>query len=314
MFHLSRKRLAVLVLPAVAALALNACSEQAATDESAGAADPDTLVFAAVPSEEATSLQADYQAVIDMLEQETGKTIEFQQATDYAAIIEGQRAGKIDIAQYGPFSYVLARTSGVETTPVGATVEKPGEMPGYRSFGIATADSPVNGLADYRGKTVCFVDPASTSGYLYPTAGLIEAGIDPKTDITPVMAGGHDASALAVASGQCDAGFAFDTMVTTQLIESGQLQPGQLKTVWESEVIAGSPLAISNDLSSELSDQITAAIHEKANVDYLKANGFCGDDCIVGEEGEWGFVAVDDSLYDGVREVCATTNDEQCKS
>jgi hypothetical protein len=61
------------------------------------------------------------------------------------------------------------------------------------------ADSPITDLAGCAGRTVCFVDPNSTSGYLYPTAGLIEAGVDPVNGLTRTFAGGHDASALAVA-------------------------------------------------------------------------------------------------------------------
>lgn len=62
------------------------------------------------------------------------------------------------------------------------------------------------------GKKVCFVDPSSTSGFLYPTAGLIEEGViasgseaDISAAVTPIYAGGRDASALAVKSGDCDA-------------------------------------------------------------------------------------------------------------
>ncbi|MPY79880.1 MAG: phosphate/phosphite/phosphonate ABC transporter substrate-binding protein [Actinophytocola sp.] len=298
-------------LSAIAALVLAACGDSAA-DSGSSSGDSDELVFAAVPSEEATGLQAAYEPIIALLERETGKQVTFQKATDYAAIIEGQRAGKIDIAQYGPFSYVLATDSGVETTPVGAQVEEKNERPGYKSYGITKAGSGIDSLDDYQGKKVCFVDPASTSGYLYPSAGLLDAGVDPKQDVTPVMAGGHDASAIAVAKGQCDAGFAYDSMVTEQLIESGQLAKGDLDVVWKSEMIMSSPLAVSDDLSPELKDTIATVIQEKANVDYLESNGMCGGDCAIGEEGSWGYTKVDDSAYAGVRRVCETLG-EACK-
>ena len=273
-------------------------------------------MFAAVPSEESTSLQQSFQAVIALLERETGATIQFQNATDYAAVIEGMRAGQIDIAMFGPFSYVLAKNQDPGIAAVAAIIDEQGAEPGYQSYGITAADSGITDLAGFAGKTVCFVDPNSTSGYLYPTAGLIEAGIDPETGITPVFAGGHDASALAVASGQCDAGFAYDAIVDTQLIESGQLQPGQLRTVWKSETIAGSPVAVASDVSPELRQTIGDALVQEANVDYLAANGFCAsaDDCEVGEEGSWGYAPVDDSFYDGVRRVCDVTKAESCTS
>jgi phosphonate transport system substrate-binding protein len=251
-----------------------------------------------------------------MLERETGTTIEFQNATDYAAVIEGMRAGQIDIALLGPFSYVLAKGQDPGITPIAAVVDAPGDEPGYQSYGITTAGSDITDLAGFAGRTVCFVDPNSTSGYLYPTAGLIQAGVDPATGITPVFAGGHDASALAVASGQCDAGFAYDTIVDRQLIESGQLQPGQLRVVWRSETIAGSPITVASDVDPGRRQVIADAFTQKANVDHLVANGFCASaaDCEVGEEDGWGYAPVDDALYDGVRRVCEVTRAESCTS
>jgi phosphonate transport system substrate-binding protein len=302
-------------LACAALLALTACGESA-VGSPASPGGGDTMVFAAVPSEESTSLQQSYAAVLAMLERETGTTIEFQNATDYAAVIEGMRAGQIDIAFFGPFSYVLAKGQDPGITPVASSVDAQGEEPGYQSYGITSAGSDITDLAGFAGRTVCFVDPNSTSGYLYPTAGLMEAGVDPAAGLTPVFAGGHDASALAVASGQCDAGFAYDTIVDRQLIESGQLQPGQLRIVWRSETIAGSPIAVASDVDPQRRQVIADAFAQKANVDYLAANGFCATttDCEIGEEGGWGYVPVDDTLYNGVRRVCEVTKAESCTS
>jgi phosphonate transport system substrate-binding protein len=311
------RRTAAALLAGAALLALGACGQSAADNSGpAAAGEPGTLVFAAVPSEESTSLQQSYQSVIGLLERETGSTVRFQNATDYAAVIEGMRAGQIDIAMFGPFSYVLAKNQDAGITPVAAEVDKQGEQPGYQSYGITATDSGITDLAGFAGRKVCFVDPNSTSGYLYPTAGLIQAGVDPVAGITPVFAGGHDASALAVESGQCDAGFAHDTIVDTKLIESGQLQPGRLRTVWKSETIAGSPVAIASDVEPQLRQTIADAFTQEANVDYLTANGFCAsvDTCTVGEQGGWGYVTVDDSFYDGVRRVCDITKAESCTS
>jgi phosphonate transport system substrate-binding protein len=313
----STTRRAAVALVGAALLALTACGQSAA--ENPGQAEggqPETLVFAAVPSEESTSLQQSFQAVISLLERETGATIQFQNATDYAAVIEGMRAGQIDIAMFGPFSYVLAKNQDQGITPVAAIIDDQGAEPGYVSYGITAADSDITDLAGFAGRTVCFVDPNSTSGYLYPTAGLIEAGVDPVNGMTPVFAGGHDASALAVASGQCDAGFAYDAIVDTQLIDAGQLQPGRLRVVWRSETIAGSPIAVASDVSPETRQTIADALVQEANVDYLSANGFCASaaECAVGEDGSWGYAPVDDAFYNGVRRVCDVTQAESCTS
>jgi len=276
---------------------------------------PDTLVFGAVPSEESTALQESYANVIALLEDELGLSIEFFQATDYAGIIEAQIAGNVDIAQYGPFAYVLAVQNGAEIKPIGALVDAPDEEPGYQSYGIARGDNAeIDELADFAGRAVCFVDPGSTSGFLYPAAGLLELGIDPEADVNPIFAGGHDASVLSVVNGDCEVGFAFDAMVDTQLIEDGAIAEGDVKVVWESEVIAGSPLAVRTELPESLVAEIDRIILELANVPGFVELGYCEseDDCGVTDESAWGWVVVDDSFYDGVRAVCEATGSDKC--
>ncbi|MFD1812441.1 phosphate/phosphite/phosphonate ABC transporter substrate-binding protein [Rhodococcus gannanensis] len=304
---------------AATTLVLAACGSSAAEDTAtadSGSGDTQTLVFASIPSEESQSLQQEYQLIAEVIEKETGNKVEFQNATDYAAVIEAQRAGKVQIAAYGPFSYVTAKDTGVETTPIASLVDAPDETPGYQSYAIVKSGSPIRSLADYRGKTICFVDPGSTSGYLYPSAGLEEAGIDPATDVTPVFAGGHDASVLAVMSGQCDAGFAYDSMVDQTMVSKGQIKPGDLDVLWKSETIAGSPVAISDSLSPELREQITSIFQTILNRPALVEKGYCTDEasCKLPENTDFGYVAVDDASFDGVRKVCEITQAEACKS
>ncbi len=310
MLRWMRRPVGVVAAAIVIVLGAAGCG-QSASPPASSAADPDTLVFAAVPSEESSSLQESYKPLIDLLVKETGKKIEFRQATNYTAVIEGQIAGNIQIAQFGPFSYVLAKNNGAKITAIGAQIDK-GEPASYQSYGIVKAGSPITDLNGFAGKKVCFVDPASTSGFLYPSAGLLGVGVDPKTGVTPVFAGGHDASVLEVNAGRCDAGFAFDNMVDRQLIEKGQLKPGEITTVWKSEAIPSSPMAILDALSPDLKQKITAAIQEKGNSDYLVANQFCTGECTIGDEDKFGYVKVDDAFYDPIRKICEITKTEKC--
>ena len=277
---------------------------------------PDKLVMGAVPSEESSSLQESYSKLIQVLEEDLDIDVEFFQATDYAGIIEGQVAGRVDLAQYGPFSYVIAKQAGADIEPIGALVDAPDAEPGYQSYGITRADNAeVNGLADFAGRQTCFVDPGSTSGYLYPSAGLLAEGIDPESGVTPVFAGGHDASVISVDNGDCEVGFAFDDMVDNTLIESGDIAEGDIKVVWKSEVIAGSPIAINSELPQSLVDEVSRIVLEEANNDQLIARGICDDvaSCGLTDENSWGWVSVDDSFYDGVREVCELTRSAECE-
>lgn len=304
---------------ALALLTLAACGQSAASDSAdsgsgSGEGGGDAIVFASIPAEESSSVAEDFAVILEVIKSETGREVEVQNANSYAAVIEAQRAGQVDIAGYGPFSYVTAMDTGVPVEPIGVPIEEEGAEAGYQSYGIVPADSDIEDLAGFRGKKVCFVDPTSTSGYLYPSAGLMENDIDPENDVEQVMAGGHDASALSVADGTCDAGFAYDTMVTNELIESGQLSEGDLEVVWESETIAGSPVAIHTEIDPELADQLRDIFQNKLNLPWLVENGFCDDEesCQLPED-SWGYIPAEDSLYDGVREVCRVTEAEACQ-
>jgi len=308
-------KVAALGASAAVVVALSGCTQESPSGANTDGW-PSKLVFGAVPSEESSSLVESYEKIIEVLEKELGLEIEFTQATDYAGIIEGQVSGRVDIAQYGPFSYVLAGFRGAELEVAGVMTDGPDIEPGYQSYMVTQGNnSSINSIEDVAGKIICFVDPASTSGFLYPSEGLLSAGIDPETGITPVFAGGHDSSALAVANGDCDAGFAFDAMIDKNLIESGDIKEGDLKIIWKSEVIAGSPLAIQAGLPQTLKDEIKRIITEEANVDALVASGICDsvENCGLTDEKVWGYVTKPDSFYDGVRKVCEVTGSSKCQ-
>lgn len=297
---------------------------------------PDKIVFGAVPAEAASSLEADFDTTRAILESELGIEIEFFQASDYAGVIEGIIAGRVDAAQFGGFSYVIATNNGADVSVAGVMTDGPDVEPGYRSYAITQPGSGITSIEDFAGKNICFVDPGSTSGFLFPSEGLLSVGLDPSetsTDINPTFAGGHDASAISVANGDCDAGFAYDSMVTAQLISSGDISgvidtaegsetineaDADLEIIWKSQTISGAPMAISNSLPESFVDAFTEVITTKANVDWATENGFCtgtpeDNDCsFADEEDTWGFVEKDDSFYDGIRQVCEITQASRC--
>lgn len=276
---------------------------------------PKKFIVGAVPSENAASMTLKYKNFVDALSKEIGMPVEFYAATDYAGIIEAQVAGRVDLAFYGPFSYVLAKARGAKIDVVGSAVATPTAKPGYFSYGITKSSrSDITKLADFKGKKICFVDPSSTSGFLYPNAGLLSVGIDATKEST-VYAGGHDSSALSVNRGTCDVGFAYDTMVDSQLIEKGDLKAGELKVVWKSGEIAGSPMAIRLDMPKSLVDTVKSFVIKKANKTGFVAMGICKDEatCQVIEDKSWGFVPYSDKEYDGVRQVCEATKSSRCR-
>lgn len=313
MMRPTRRALAALFAIVAVLLIMSGCGQSAADGRGGdNNHDPRMLVFAVMPAFWFAAEQQSQEALIEMLEKETGRKVRFQTGTDYATVIKGLREGKIDVAALGPLAYVLAKEQGAPITVVAIRVNEKGKPPGYRSYGITWTGSPIKTLADFRGKRICFVDRNSTSGYLYPSAGLLDLGINPDKDVIPVFAGRHDASALAVVNHQCDAGFTYDTMVDQELIDQGQLQPGQVTTVWKSDTIPGPPLVIANYLSSQLRQQLTTALQNKANADYLRANGFCQGKCAVSDGVSYGYQAANDADYHVLSEICRRVQNNSC--
>ncbi|MET9231751.1 phosphate/phosphite/phosphonate ABC transporter substrate-binding protein [Lentzea sp. NPDC003310] len=294
------------VLPAL--LLLTAC----ATPPGGGTSAQEVLVFSGLPTASSITTQQTFLPIVAMLRRETGAEIRVQESTSYDALVDGMRDGTVDIGALGPLSYVVARERGARVTPVSAQVKEKGADPSYRAFGFTHADSSITSLTDLRGRKVCYADRMSTSGFLYPSAALHEIGIDPLRDTAPVFTSGHEATALAVANRQCDAGFAFDEMVDRHLVERGQLQPGQLTKFWTSGPIPGAPLVVADDLPEPLRGRIVTALRFKATADHLRANGFCQGECPVGDATAWGYAEVDDSLYDPVRAVCRRVGRTSC--
>lgn len=276
----------------------------------------ETITFAAVPAESSASLESSFGHITALIEQETGVEVEFQNASDYAAVIEGMRAGQVDVASFGPFSYVIARDSGVDIEPVVAPTDSLDEAPAYTSLAYVREDSDIQSIDDLRGKTVCFVDQASTSGYLVPMKGLLDVDVDLDSDLTPVLAGGHDASLLTLDTEGCDAAFAHNTMLTT-LERTGQIEEGTLRPVWESDPITEDPIAINRGtLDPELADKITSVLREKGNKPALVEAGICSseEDCELPEETGYGYVPVTDEDFNPIREICEQTNADACQN
>lgn len=248
-----------------------------------------------IPSEDSRAMLAQSKDILDAVEKNSGLKVQGFVATDYNGVIEALRSKHLDIAYLGPFSYVLATTvTPVEAFAIAETA-KAGRTY-YHSQIIALKSSGIKKLDDLKGKNFAFVDPASTSGYAFPLAGLIKAGIDPKRDFKTVLfTGAHDANALAVANGKVDAATIADRILDAA-IAKGHIKADQIEVVWRSDPIPESPMVWRKDLSPETKAKVKAAflaIKDLNWSDQGKLNGF---------------KETSDQAYDVVRETAKLAN------
>lgn len=154
-----------------------------------------------------------------------------------------------------------------------------------------------------KGHKVCFVDPSSTSGYLFPSYNLIEAGIDPEKDITPIFAGKHDVSVQKVGEGrECEAGFAEDSEVASS----------DKVTVIAETMVPGAPIVYSDTLPDDLKATLDDILSE-VTIDQIIEAGITSADSEGFRSVFYETKPVDDAYYDTIRDICKKTNATQCQ-
>ncbi len=133
------------------------------------------ITFAVIPAENGSGVTERYTPFVNYLSKELGIKVTLRVANDYAAVIEGQRAGNIQIGYYGPASFARARVTGVKTDAFVIDVNSDGSK-GYYSVFYVLAKSPYQKLEDLKGKNLGLVDPNSTSGNNMPRFKMNQMG------------------------------------------------------------------------------------------------------------------------------------------
>ncbi|MFN8829981.1 MAG: phosphonate ABC transporter substrate-binding protein [Labrys sp. (in: a-proteobacteria)] len=230
------------------------------------------LVYAVVPAENASGVTERFTPWVEYLSKELGVKVTLRIANDYAAVIEGQKAGTIHIGNYGPSAFVRAYTvtdGGV--LPFVTNINADGST-GYYSVAYVKADSPVKELKDLAGKNLCLVDPNSTSGNNVPRFAMDKMGMDPEKFFGKVVyAGSHENVITALAQGTCDVGFNWwNSEEDTNLMRmdrKGMAKAADFKIVFKSDLIPGSPDAFLKSLPEDLRAAIAKAYQDAPTKD-----------------------------------------------
>jgi phosphonate transport system substrate-binding protein len=230
------------------ALILAGCCPGESVDERGW---PKELVLGLVPALEADALVDNLDPLADYLAEELGIPVTSFVPQDYTGLVEALGAGRADIGMLPPFAAMLGQRR-YDLEPILISTRR-GET-GYRTQWMTndtsvcisppvvverTCESRVVGRQDVtrrfvscegdleqvRGETVAFVDPNSTSGYLFPAVQLMDMGIDPERDVNGLFVGGHDAAVLAVYAGDTRFGVAYEdarNMICDQYPDIGE--------------------------------------------------------------------------------------------
>jgi phosphonate transport system substrate-binding protein len=218
------------------------------------------LVMGLIPAENNEEMIKTFEPMRAYLEKELGEKVTVFTATDYTGVVEAMKKKRVDIAWFGPLSYYLAEMeAGAEAFAVG--IREGSNTHTYKSILVTPCDSGIKSIKDLKGKSVAFVDPASTSGGLMPTYMVKKAtGVMPQAYFGKfTYTGSHDAAELAVKNKTVDA--AADNDITYENMLDKELISKQTNCVIaESDPLPGSPLVYRGDLPPELKKKIQSAI------------------------------------------------------
>jgi len=258
------------------------------------AAQDTSLRLAFIPQENPEKLLGDIEAITGWPASEIDVPVEGFVTIDHAAAVEALRNGDADISFMGALPFVLAEAE-IGAVPLLSEVYR--DAPSYTGRIFVRRDSGIAGLADLRGRDIAFADPISESGYLYPLAEFVEAGLIDGPGAAEAFfgrvffAGGYQQAMQAMAEGLVDAAGASqyaDLLLTPQ-------QQAQVTWIAESPPIPSHVVIARPGLDAEVQDRFTNAmlqLNEPENRDKLRY--LYGPD---------GYVRADSAAYGGVRDM-----------
>ncbi len=257
-----------------------------------------TVRFGVEPFESAPMLLPVFQAAGKLLEEKLGCKVEVYITTSYNAEIEAMRAGKLEIAEFGPLGYVLAHQIA-KADAFASYADAKGQPITYTASIVTAKTSGITTLAQVAGHSFAYSDPDSTSGHLLPAFAFKKAGINPDTGVKGVYAGSHTASFEAIKNKKVDAG-ELNSQTEATVTKNGEYNKDDYLTLWRSAPIANDPIAVRSDLSPAFKSKVAAAFLA------LDLTGIDPKNVLAGYGHK--FVAINDSLYDPIRDLVSTLN------
>jgi len=250
---------------------------------------PKKLTIGLIPVEGSAQITDRFDNLAQYLEKKLGLPVELKTATDYAGVITAMQFKHIDVAYFGPKSYVEAALRANAE----AFVIEVGEdgTQGYHGMIITKKGSGINSIVDAKGKVWAFTDPNSTSGTLVPTVYFYkDLKIDPEKYFSRVIySGGHAASILAIKAGKIDIASTNDLDMARGDGKEWN-KDKDFNIIWTSKLIPGSPMAYRRDLPESLKKALKEAFlsyNDKEGLEKLKLKGYA---------------AASDDIYDPIRD------------
>jgi len=178
---------------------------------------------------------------------------------------------------------------------------KEGKPDSYWASLVTYPASGIKTVAEIKGHSFAFSDPASTSGHLFPAYGLRKAGLDPDKDVRGIYAGSHTASFEALYNHKVDAG-ELNSEQLESATQRGEYKPGVFVFLWKSDPIPTDPITLRGNLPDSFKQRATQVL-QTLDLSTLPE----ADRKIMGLSG-MRFVPQTDQAYDPIRDLVKTLN------
>lgn len=243
-------------------------------------AEKKTFTIAYAPNESTT----DSTDARSTLAKDLGKVINMEvkeiQASDYTAIIEALRTGKADMAYMGALAVAMGSERAGVTPIVMKAPNGDKAQAVYHSVFVTQKDNnEINSIKDFKGKTIAFVDPDSTSGNLVPTSEIMKAFPDLHLTNEKIhtngeffeavsFSGKHQAGLQAVIKGDVDIVPISDQIMASEF-KNGNADENAVKVVHSSAAIPAEAMVVSKTVNEDLKKTLTKFLVEYNNKDYF---------------------------------------------
>ncbi|MFW6296390.1 MAG: PhnD/SsuA/transferrin family substrate-binding protein, partial [Halothece sp.] len=144
---------------------------------------PEKLRFTVTDLQKLEELERDFDPFRTMLSEILEIPIEFAPQESYVAAASALQLDQLDLALAGPSEYVVinARTQAIPVVAI--------TRPEYYAVLVVPADSKIQSVEQLKGKTIAMKNVGSSSGHLGPTKLLVDAQLDPISDLKIEMLG-----------------------------------------------------------------------------------------------------------------------------
>ena len=215
------------------------------------------------PSVDSETITTNSREFITFLENETGLVFKTGIPTNYVAVVEAFGSLRADIGVMNSFGYLMANEK------YGAKAKLRVIRYGhdyYQGQILAHSESGIKEVKDLQGKKMAFVDPSSTSGYMFPLKIMKDEGVVPGNT---TFANKHDNVVIMIYQRQVDAGATY----YSEPSENGEIRDARsrvktqfpdveekIKIIKTTDKIPNDPFVFRKDLPKEISDKFITAV------------------------------------------------------